>query len=279
MDEQFAKVKTGGGGLRLKGEKVKKQKKHKKSKKREREDGESEQEEVKRSKKEFKEDSMKHGGWWACEKYHEVTGPVAIQFPNNCYMKAMDNGKFVLGAPHGDGEGPDPEEIVMAMRVGGEGGGGKVSLKSGFDRFIKLNKHEQLHGVSEAVGRMEEFEPVWQEGKCALLGPNNKFLTADEDDLLVCTELTVGAEQIIRIRSNKEREDVNKKVIPVEERGSAADVELKFTKKFMKFQDHKYKARLDFESQGQILVAKEQGNLHETLLDRREKIKSDRMCK
>ena len=45
------------------------------------------------------------------------------------------------------------------------------------------------------------------------------------------------------------------------------------------FQDHKYKARLDGESQGQILIAKEQGNLHETLLDRREKIKSDRMCK
>ena len=45
------------------------------------------------------------------------------------------------------------------------------------------------------------------------------------------------------------------------------------------FQDHKYRARIDGESQGQILVAKEQGNLHETLLDRREKIKSDRMCK
>ena len=37
-----------------------------------------------------------------------------------------------------------------------------------------------------------------------------------------------------------------------------ADVELKFTKKFMKFQDHKYKARLDYESMGQILVAKDQ---------------------
>ena len=95
MDEQFAKVKT--GGLRLKGEKVgvqnfllklvffsfrpdlrkllqivflkycyfqvKKHKKHKKSKKREREDGDGEEEEVKRSKKDFKEDSIKHGGW------------------------------------------------------------------------------------------------------------------------------------------------------------------------------------------------------------------------
>ena len=42
---------------------VKKHKKHKKSKKREREDGGGEEEEVKRSKKDFKEDSIKHGGW------------------------------------------------------------------------------------------------------------------------------------------------------------------------------------------------------------------------
>ena len=32
----------------------------------------------------------------------QITGAVSIQFPNNCYMKAMDNGKFVLGAPHQD---------------------------------------------------------------------------------------------------------------------------------------------------------------------------------
>lgn len=191
----------------------------------------------------------------------------------------MDNGKFVLGAPHGDGEGPDPEEILMAMRIGGEGGGGKISLKSGFDRFLRLNKQEQMHGVSEAVGTLEQFEPVWQEGQCALLGPNNKFLTADEDDLIVCTQLTVGEGEVIKIRSNKEKEDLTKKIIPIEEQGNAADVELKFTKKFMKFQDHKYKARLDVQSQGQILIAKDEGNLHEHLLDRREKIKSDRMCK
>ena len=100
MDQEFAKVKRGGGGLRLKGEKVKKAKKHKKSRKREHEEDGS-VEEAKKSKREVKEDMERHGGWWAAEKYHEVSGAVAIQFPNNCYMKAMDNGKFVLGAPHG----------------------------------------------------------------------------------------------------------------------------------------------------------------------------------
>ena len=32
-------------------------------------------------------------------------------------MKAMDNGKFVLGPPHGDGEPPAPEEILMALKA------------------------------------------------------------------------------------------------------------------------------------------------------------------
>lgn len=46
-----------------------------------------------------------------------MTGPVAIQFPNGCYMKAMDNGKFVLGAPHGEGEGPEPEEVGLHLHL------------------------------------------------------------------------------------------------------------------------------------------------------------------
>lgn len=272
MDELYGKVKTGGGGLRLKGEK--KKKKHKKSKKREH-STERTEDEVKRAKREVAEDCKKHGGWWVTEKTHEISGPVALQFSNGCFMKAMDNGKFVLGAPHDEGDQPSPEEVLMAMKCGE----GKFSLKSGFDRFLRLNKLGQLAGVSEAVGGLEQFEPIWEDGKCAIVGPNGRFMSVDDDDLIVCNKQTVGRGEIVRVRSNKEKLDLNKKQLPEEERGSAADVELKFTKKFMKFQDHKYKARLDWGSQGTILEAKEQGNLHEALLDRREKIKSDRMCK
>ena len=95
MDAQFAKVKTGGGGLRLKGEKVKKTKKHKKSKKREREGDEGE-DEVKKAKREFKADCDKHGGWWAAEKYHEVriSHLDFLSTPNNICL--------------GDGSGGDP---------------------------------------------------------------------------------------------------------------------------------------------------------------------------
>jgi len=271
MEDQYGKVKS--GGLKLKGEK--KHKKHKKHKKRSHSDERGEGGDAKKSKKDQAEDCRLHGGWWVAEKYHEITGPVALQFSNGCYIKAMDNGKFVLGAPHGEGEPPCPEEILMAMRCGE----GKFSLKSGFDRFIRLNKLGHLLGASEAVGGLEQFEAVFEDGKCAVVGANGRFMSADEDDLIVCNKQSVGPGEVIRIRSCKEKEDVNKKEVPIEEQGTVADVELKFTKKFMKFQDHKYKARLDYESQGTILHAKDQGNLHEVLLDRREKIKSDRMCK
>ena len=55
------------------------------------------------------------------------------------------------------------------------------------------------------------FEPVWEDGKCALLGANGKFLSVDDDDLVLCSQNSVGPMEVIRIRSNKEREDVNKK--------------------------------------------------------------------
>ena len=69
--------------------------------------------EVKKRKRDMKEDCDKHGGWWVAEKIFEVSGPVAIQMANSCYVKAMDNGKFVLGPPHGDGEPPAPEEVSI----------------------------------------------------------------------------------------------------------------------------------------------------------------------
>ena len=148
-----------------------------------------------------------------------------------------------------------------------------------FTPDLRINKEGYLMGVSDAVGSLELFEPVWEEGKCAVLGANGKFLSVDDEDLVLCSKHSVGALEEVRIRSNKEREDVNKKSVNPDEVGSAADIELKFTKKFLKFQDKKYRARFDYDSQNSIMSAKSDGRLHEALLDRREKMKSDRMCK
>ena len=43
------------------------------------------------------------GGWWAVKKFNQITGSVAFEFSNRCYIKALDNGLFVLGPPHDEG--------------------------------------------------------------------------------------------------------------------------------------------------------------------------------
>lgn len=84
----------------------------------------------------------------------------------------------------------------------------------------------------------------------------------------------------VQIRSNSERNqerDKRKKELPVEEQGSVRDTEINYVKKFQKFQDKKL--RVNQGDMSELVEAKKTGALHEVLLDRREKMKSDRYCK
>lgn len=67
---------------------------------------------------------------------------------------------FTLGAPHPDGEGPSPEEIFTAFPAGDN----KFALKSGYGKYLGVVK-DTVVGRSDAVGAMEQWEPVWQEGE------------------------------------------------------------------------------------------------------------------
>lgn len=107
---------------------------------------------------------MKHGGWWKVEKIEDITGSISIEFGNNAYVSALDNGLFTLGAPHGDGEGPSPEEIFTAFPAGEN----KFALKSGYGKYLGVAK-EVVVGRSDAVGAMEQWEPVWQDGEYCIV--------------------------------------------------------------------------------------------------------------
>jgi len=63
-----------------------------------------------------------------------------------------------------------------------------------------------------------------------------RFMSADEEDFVVCNKDKVGELEVVRIRSNREREDLNKKVVPEELRGRIDQVETKMVKKFQKWQ-------------------------------------------
>lgn len=257
MADEYASVKR--GKLILKGDKPKaKKRKHKRKDK-------SEGDKI-------DEDCVKHAGWWKVEKIEDISGSIAIEFGNNSYVSALDNGLFTIGAPHGDGEGPSPEEIFTAFPAGDN----KFALKSGYGKYLGVSKEGVVIGRSDAVGPMEQWEPVFQDGKTAILSSLNKFMSVnEEDDSVVASSHTANDKDVCNIRSNKSRE-VSKSVA-VEEEGDLNEVEVNYVKKFQKFQDKKL--RLNDGGVVELKRAKIDGNLHETLLDRRSKMKADRYCK
>lgn len=88
----------------------------------------------------------------------EIVGAVAIEFGDHTYVKALDNGLFTLGAPHNEGEPPSPEEILTAVPINEQ----KIALKSGYGKYINVDKNGIVTGRSDAIGAMEHWEPVFQ---------------------------------------------------------------------------------------------------------------------
>ncbi|XP_050297504.1 protein FRG1 [Anthonomus grandis grandis] len=249
------------GKLRLKGEKSKSKKRKHKSK------HQSEE------KPQIDSDSIKHGNWWKISKIEDITGAVAIEFGSHVYVKALDNGLFTLGAPHNEGEGPSPEEILTGVYISER----KVAFKSGYDKYLRVDKSGIVTGRSDAIGPMEQWELVLEDGKMALLGWNECFVSADDEDSIIAKSKRAGSEQFLTIRSHTFKEVNNLKDVPEEEQANLKQIEINYVKKFQKFQDKRL--RLCSEAKKDLKKAKQDGYLHEALLDRRSKMKADRYCK
>ncbi|XP_055924492.1 protein FRG1-like [Argiope bruennichi] len=259
---EYSNVK--GGKLKLKNAKKSKNKSKHHEKKRKHEE-ESEQ---------VDDDATKHGGWWNVTYFKEITGPIALEFQPHCYVKALDNGQFILGGPHPEGNGPDPEEILTAIRISDS----KIALKSGYNKYLRVGMDGRLYGRSDAIGSMEQWEPVFEDGKIAILSAMNCFISIDDETSdVIATSKKAGENEILKIRSNAPQEKSDKDDIPEEEKGSLKSCEINYVKKFQSFQDRKL--RVNTEARAQVKRAKLEGKLHETLLDRRSKMKSDKFCK
>lgn len=258
-----------GGKLKLKNESKSSHKKHKKSKKRKSD----------AVKDDRLEDELRHAGGWLVESFEQVTGSIFIEFKEFMYMHGLDNGLFVLGAPHEPGEQPEPGELLSAIRADDK----HVALKSAYGKFLSVNQNGLLVGRSDAVSPKEyfevEFEYDYDGRKVYLKASNGKYVGVNhEGDIVAMAEHK--ADMALEIRSLKKREKHKERQdkLPEEERSDdLKNVELNYVKKFQKFQDKRI--RLNEGDVGELTEAKVQGILHEKLLDRREKMKADRYCK
>ena len=57
------------------------------------------------------------------------------------------------------GDGPSPEEVLLAVKVNDT----KVAFKSGYEKYLRVDsKDGVVRGISDAVGPMEQWEPIFQ---------------------------------------------------------------------------------------------------------------------
>ncbi|CAG0884821.1 unnamed protein product [Cyprideis torosa] len=246
-----------GGKLRLKGEK---KKKHHKAKKRKLDSSETQDPEV-----------DEYAGWKRATEPRFLKGQVTVEVFPRTYLRALDDGTFTPGLPHPQGEGPSPEEILMALPVDDR----RVAFKSGYNKHLGVDKNGILIGRADAIGTREIWEPVFEDGKCALLSFENRFLGIGEDDETVEVKASkAGPKEMIQFRYlPRSSEDEAAEEKP-EEEGKLKDVEIAFVRKFQKFQDKKL--RVNKGDRGELKRARNEGDLHEALLNRREKMKADR---
>uniref|UniRef100_A0A8R1Y5E3 Uncharacterized protein n=1 Tax=Onchocerca volvulus TaxID=6282 RepID=A0A8R1Y5E3_ONCVO len=224
-----------------------------------------------------------HGGWRSIDNETDLRGGINIciecDTTPGTYLAALDNGRFTTGGPHLAGEGPNPEEVLTLIKTPDDM---LISLKTGFGKYVGVDSEGNLIATADAVGTRERMIVVFQEDKTAIQSAsNNLFLSMkpDAEGYIRITSRKAEADEMIKLRTDAKKEG------PVdwrseEDRKSAAECETSYVKMYQHSKvptKGKY-INIDLNDKESVRRAQQEGNLHELLLERRVKTKSDKYC-
>lgn len=152
------------------------------------------------------------------------------------------------------------------------------TLKSAYNRYIGSDKFGVVECEKEAVGVQEEWEVILKEDGVAFKNAYDKFLTVDEQDgkkVVRADSDTLGFHETFRVKCQAQNKKKKKAKVAAEK--SVYSQEIDNVKKYQSWGN----GRLITPKQDSrdLKRAKKSGKMHEAMLDRREKLKSDSYCK
>uniref|UniRef100_A0A0N5AJ42 FRG1-like family protein n=1 Tax=Syphacia muris TaxID=451379 RepID=A0A0N5AJ42_9BILA len=223
------------------------------------------------------------GGWWRIAEETDLKGGmnVALECGSGLgsYLAAMDNGRFTVGIPHPAGEEPNPEEVLTLIKTPDDP---NISLKTGFGKYVGVDAEGRLVATADAIGTRERLFVVFENGKSAVQAlSSNLFLSLkpDNDGYISAVSKKVNEDEITNIRTNAVPEG------PVdwrseEDKKSAAQCETAYIKMYQhsKVSLKGKNITVNLDDKTAVKRAQQDGNLHEFLLERRTKTKSDKYC-
>ncbi|KND03825.1 uncharacterized protein SPPG_01280 [Spizellomyces punctatus DAOM BR117] len=228
------------------------------------------------------EETLPEDGWVAVDHIDDIKGPILLLTTSTdpaSVLNCSDSSSKVQftpidpATPLASYEPTTVSQVFVAKRLPDSS---KLCFRSAYDRYLGSDKFGVVQCEREAMGPSEEWEVVLREDGLALQSSFEKFLKCDADGRARADSENVGFKEVFQMRcqaANKARAKKKKVDVSI----NAEELEVDHIKKFHSWGGGRLV--LSQEDTTVLRKAKKEGNLNETLLDRRSKLKSDKFCK
>ncbi|EDQ91477.1 uncharacterized protein MONBRDRAFT_15040 [Monosiga brevicollis MX1] len=217
------------------------------------------------------------GAWWQVAAPEEFTGNLLLECDGRSYVMAIDDGSLTASEDVAkERDGPVAQEVFTIIKVSDA----RIAIKTAFNRYVTVDDNDDgvVYARAEAIGALQLFQAVWtDETHVSLRGPNKKFLSILPGRRCTCNKNQMDLGTTFQAFSCAERKEKKKKDDYNIEGGSLKNMEEAFAMRFQSGKNGKW--QVSEEDARDLGSARRQGRLHESLLDRRAKVKADRYCK